>query len=333
MKQWTSIEELQSWLDECKCIADFCRKLEIVPRGDNYRIVKELIQEHNLSTKHFIGSKKYQVKQQGKIKPLSEILESGIYTNTTKLKDRLFRWGIKERKCECCGNTEWMGIELPLEIHHINGDHKNNKLENLQILCPNCHSLTSNYRGKNIEVKRSNINPESIKETIEKLKIKEQERQKEIELNRHVPKTQIVRTKKSPKYCEICGKEITNKNNTKYCSLECLNKSLRKFDYQKEVLLEQSKQVRSLIQLANLYDITDNAMKKQLKRLGIYEECKKNFLPITKSILQYDLDGNFIKEWSSGLEASNELGFQKSDIQSCCTGKRKTTHSYIFKYK
>lgn len=50
-----------------------------------------------------------------------------------------------------CGNTEWLDKHIPLELHHINGNHKDNRLSNLQLLCPNCHALTDNYRGKNIK--------------------------------------------------------------------------------------------------------------------------------------------------------------------------------------
>lgn len=56
---------------------------------------------------------------------------------------------IREWKCDCCGLTEWMGKPLSLEIHHIDGDRYNNNLDNLQILCPNCHSLTENWRSRN----------------------------------------------------------------------------------------------------------------------------------------------------------------------------------------
>lgn len=55
---------------------------------------------------------------------------------------------LRGRKCECCGLTEWMGKEINLEIHHIDGDHSNNELENLQLLCPNCHSYTESWRQK-----------------------------------------------------------------------------------------------------------------------------------------------------------------------------------------
>ena len=55
---------------------------------------------------------------------------------------------LRGRKCECCGNTEWLNQPINLEIHHINGNHFDNDLNNLQLLCPNCHSYTDNYCGK-----------------------------------------------------------------------------------------------------------------------------------------------------------------------------------------
>ena len=83
---------------------------------------------------------------------LQDILE-GKYPgySTSHLNDRLLKEGIKEYKCECCGNTEWMGKPIMLELHHIDGDHNNNKLENLQMLCPNCHSITDNFKSKKMK--------------------------------------------------------------------------------------------------------------------------------------------------------------------------------------
>lgn len=56
---------------------------------------------------------------------------------------------LREWKCDCCGISEWMGKPISLEIHHIDGDTLNNNLDNLQILCPNCHSQTDNWRSRN----------------------------------------------------------------------------------------------------------------------------------------------------------------------------------------
>ena len=61
---------------------------------------------------------------------------------------RLIEVNLKEHKCERYKRTEWEGNPIPIELHHINGVHSDNRLENLQILCPNCHALTDNYRDK-----------------------------------------------------------------------------------------------------------------------------------------------------------------------------------------
>ena len=75
---------------------------------------------------------------------------SGLHRSTFRLKNQLFKLGYKSKVCEMCGNNEWMGEDIPLELHHINGNKFDNRIENIQILCPNCHTFTDNYRGKNM---------------------------------------------------------------------------------------------------------------------------------------------------------------------------------------
>jgi DNA-binding CsgD family transcriptional regulator len=82
--------------------------------------------------------------------PLEQLLVAGPRRNRAHLKRRLFDAGIKTRKCESCGLSEWRGLPIPLALHHVNGDRHDNRLENLQILCPNCHGLTDTWAGRNI---------------------------------------------------------------------------------------------------------------------------------------------------------------------------------------
>lgn len=78
-------------------------------------------------------------------------INNDITINSYKLKNKLIQDGIKQHKCECCNSEEWMGNKIPIELHHIDGNRFNNRLSNLQILCPNCHALTSNYSGRNVK--------------------------------------------------------------------------------------------------------------------------------------------------------------------------------------
>ena len=81
---------------------------------------------------------------------LSEILEGKHpQFQTFKLKNRLLKEGIMKNECCKCGLTSWQDKPLNMELDHIDGDRTNHKLENLRILCPNCHAQTDTYRSKN----------------------------------------------------------------------------------------------------------------------------------------------------------------------------------------
>ena len=82
-------------------------------------------------------------------KKIEEILVENSTYQSYKLKKRLIAEGIKKSVCESCGQSEWLEQPIPLELHHINGNNSDNRLENLRLLCPNCHALTDSYRGKN----------------------------------------------------------------------------------------------------------------------------------------------------------------------------------------
>lgn len=82
--------------------------------------------------------------------PLEDIL-AGLHPQyqSNKLRIRLLEEGIFPHKCNNCELTDWLGNPIPLELEHIDGNSSNNLLENLELLCPNCHSLTDTYRGRN----------------------------------------------------------------------------------------------------------------------------------------------------------------------------------------
>lgn len=82
--------------------------------------------------------------------PVTSYLVRGQRRNRGNLKRRLIAAGLKQGVCEICGISEWRGEPLALALHHLNGDGRDNRLENLQLLCPNCHSQTENFAGRNV---------------------------------------------------------------------------------------------------------------------------------------------------------------------------------------
>lgn len=113
--------------------------------GGNYQLIYQTIEKHNLDTSHWLGQAINKNKQLGFKRPVLDYLDNKQTINSHSLKLRLFSEKIKEEKCERCNNSKWLDVRIPLELHHIDGNHLNNNLSNLQILCPNCHALTPNF--------------------------------------------------------------------------------------------------------------------------------------------------------------------------------------------
>lgn len=155
-------------LDNSNSYAEVFSKLGMSTSGDSYKVLKKAIDKLGLSKEKINENRaKHKEKQLQKLGekrtiPLEEILsgEHGSYKGPVLLK-RLIENGYKEYKCEQCGLTEWQGQPIPLTLHHKDGNHSNNRLENLQVLCPNCHALTDNFAGKNIN-KGKRINSQKI---------------------------------------------------------------------------------------------------------------------------------------------------------------------------
>lgn len=124
-----------------------CRLLGISARGGSQSYTKKKALELGCDASHFLGQS-YNIGNRSGKRELSDYLVENCNTiSSHDLKLKLIAAGYKEAKCEICNLVEWQGFPIVLELDHINSNHLDNRLNNLQILCPNCHSLETRRRA------------------------------------------------------------------------------------------------------------------------------------------------------------------------------------------
>ena len=152
-RRWTK-QQLVSAVRHSTSLRQLIHALGLIPAGGNYEQVKKYIREHSLDTSHFTGMGWRIGKKTPTVPPiaLKELLIKNGSFQSYKLKRRLFKEGLKTPACEVCGWAQKSADgRIPLELDHINGDRNDNRLKNLRILCPNCHSLQPTHRGRNMK--------------------------------------------------------------------------------------------------------------------------------------------------------------------------------------
>lgn len=228
-----SLDEFIEAVKNNYSVSSCLSSLNLSPTGANYRGFYKFQKENNIDISHFTGQGHLRGKTHSyNTIPLSDILVKDYNYSSNRLRKRLISEGLKEHKCECCGLAEWLGEPIPLELDHVDGDHYNNTLENLKILCPNCHAKTPTYRGKNKRNKKTNS--KTIKE-------------------------------KHPHFCSSCGVTLSGKSKTGLCKL-CCSISQRKVERPPVEQLTKEVEESSYLAVGRKYGVSDNTIRKWLKQ-------------------------------------------------------------------
>lgn len=216
-------------INECSNLNQVCIRLNKRPTNTNYVFLKNIISKYNLDISHFTEefvpskSKKY---------TFDDIFCVNSTFNSNKIKNKLIKENIKEWKCEKCQRTEWEGDKIPLELHHINGNRTDNRLENLKLLCCNCHSQTDNFCGKNIK----------------------KEKKKDI-------------CKNCGNEFEHNGKKFCSDE----CKKEYVERQLKKISKcpSKEELINSFKELKSFLQISKKYNVSDKTVAKWFQKYNL----------------------------------------------------------------
>lgn len=226
-------EELEKIVNKSKNIRDILNNLGISGRGHSYDYLKMRLFYENIDYEHIKNKKINYINQS-----LDEVLvENSTYVNTQHLKKKLINSGRKENKCEICNQGPFHNdMPLSLQLDHINGNCKDNRIENLRILCPNCHSQTITYSGKNKVKKQKNFCKEC-----------------KCELKR----------KNKKELCKTCFIRIEH-----IPRLKLINHNKRKISITKEELEKLIKQF-PFTKIGEMLGVSDNAVRKKAISLGI----------------------------------------------------------------
>lgn len=284
------VEKWKDVIESSSTRAEVARKVGRSPGSGFNERLKNYCLEHNISTEHFTtkennlgGKEKY---------TLDEILIENSPVTRRTLKDYLAKYDVLEYKCAVCGNKgEWNGVSLTLQIDHINGIRNDNRKENLRWLCPNCHSQTDTYTGKN-KTKKEVINF-TVEEAIEALKktenvnqatkligcaqgganwirvndikkeygiiqlgdLKKEEKQifEKSHINAKLPS-------KRSSICKKCGRPLST-SGAEYCQT-CIHEFQRKCEWPSREELKELIRNTPFLQIGKKYNVSDNTVRK-----------------------------------------------------------------------
>jgi 5-methylcytosine-specific restriction endonuclease McrA len=240
----TSHEELQRILDTSNTISEILTRFNLHPLAGNRKSLKLRLKQENFNLDNFNENHKNYMKiirgnlSKSNSKSIEDILVESSSFSSSEVKKKLLKFNLLEYKCSLCGLEDiWNGKKISLQLDHINGINNDNRLENLRLLCPNCHSQTETFSGKHRKILK---------------KCKDCKKQ--------------IGTKSTR--CSSCASKHRQKDNS------CMSYK-KKFEITKEELINLITQY-PMTKVGEILGVSDNAVRKRCKSLGIdYKSLKK----------------------------------------------------------
>ena len=146
--------ELRAAVADALCLSDVLRHFGLRAAGGNFATLRSYLERWKIPTGHFDpnAARRARSRPSG---PLEEVLVPASSYSRRRLKERLYAEGLKDRRCELCGQGEdWRGRRMSLVLDHVNGVHDDNRLENLRIVCPNCAATLDTHCGRRNRLER-----------------------------------------------------------------------------------------------------------------------------------------------------------------------------------
>jgi len=149
-----SDNEFRNLVERSDTYTDVLKYFHLSNKGSNSDVVKKRIHELDINISHFVT---YRVTVPfSRVYSNSEVYCKDSRYSSSSLRNRILSDHVVDYICSKCGlGNEWQGDTLSLQLDHINGDHFDNRIENLRFLCPNCHSQTKTFSSKGRKIIRS----------------------------------------------------------------------------------------------------------------------------------------------------------------------------------
>lgn len=304
-----NLEVVKDIVKKSSNYSNVLRELNFSTHSSIRKRLQDYLKKNNIDTSHFTMK---QTPFEGGVFDLDlfkDYLKSHKRLDTVPLKEKLFKYGIKERKCERCGRSEWEGEDIPLHLHHINFNHYDNSLENLQILCANCHDQIHHI----IDPNKNSI-----------------ERNYNILINNKT--TEEIFDSDNVSKCKICGKIITKGAN--YCD-GCKKKIISENGApSREELINSFKECRTLVEMGRKYNVTDKVVKRWLRARKLPDHKKELSQYIKENRTEdvtYSEGKTIIKNWEE-ISYYIKLGYDRGEIANKVNCNEATVKRVADKY-